>query len=93
MKYELAKSLKDAGWKFPTFSDGEEVLVAPTLEELIGACGDGFQALIYKGIEIWLADGGERIGGIYGNEHLLQAKTPTEAVARLWIALNPKKSI
>jgi hypothetical protein len=60
ISYELAKQLKDAGWKFQlqkhwnvveipmlwgnVLIDGE-VYIQPTFSELIGACGDRFYAL------------------------------------------------
>lgn len=66
----------------------DEKLYIPTLEELIEACGDKLFALFRKGPTVWVADGGEWIGGYFGNEYCIQGKTPSEAVARLWLALN-----
>lgn len=105
MNYELAKELKEAGFPqsataFGTFiMHPEETgpifnhsrdMYAPTLEELIEAC-DGLNGLFSQLKRIapergsveprWLAYGGE-----FGE----QGSTPTEAVARLWIALNKK---
>lgn len=100
MNYELAKELKDAGFPqkhetargmsigFPgtvlTDSLTYEDAYAPTLSELIVACGERFGVLhTWEGG--WLAGTPEN--------HSLGAKgaTPEEAVARLFLALNPKK--
>lgn len=62
---------------------GVEVLSAPTLLELIEACGNKFAHLKrYYPSGIWEAatDGYEQ-----------QGSTPEEAVANLWISLHPKK--
>ncbi len=89
-------------WYFSTnpmglFNSGEEYLdvanhpdrtVCPTLEELIEACGGRFHKLIrvQKGWDAWewiepfSDDFARRVNG----------GTPTEAVARLWLALNKK---
>lgn len=88
MDYNLAKQLKDTG--FPQmdgrYLNNGEVYV-PTLEELIEACGDGFQTLErYKGVpDRWQAN-------TLKQKSFLGA-TPVEAVAKLWLALNPKKTI
>lgn len=95
MNYELAKEMRAAG--FPQEGKGEWLqrdmshpmdwdksftLYSPTLEELIGKCGDRFSALgIIDGI--WKATD----GGILMEE----GKNPTIAVAKLWLALNKKK--
>ena len=56
---------------------GDRVYV-PTLEELIDACGENFGSL-HKQNDGWLA---------YANcDQSCFAKTPAEAVARLWLAL------
>lgn len=64
-------------------------IAAPTLEELIEACGKSFYSLIRKGTfddyewqaTAWTADADDITG---------RASTPTEAVARLWLVLNTK---
>jgi hypothetical protein len=100
MDYALAKQLRDAGFRF-TKIDGADSgrsdvitfdelpsyhFALPTLEELIEACGDKFGSLERDtdlGFEKewhWTAipiDG----AGTFG-------PTPTEAVARLWLALH-----
>lgn len=98
--YKLAKQLKEAG--FPQKGAGKtvagpmngnpeipEYIYVPILEELIEACGEGFERLIRikagTGGVVFQAQGG------YENYEVAQYKTPTEAVARLWLALNPKK--
>jgi hypothetical protein len=100
MDYELAKELKGAG--FPQHhlegvtatttetERGEEPCYKPTLEELIEACGAGFANLEREdegpedgGVQ-WIAFKANTIGeGGTGS-------TPTEAVAKLWLALNKK---
>lgn len=104
MKYALAKELKDAGFPqhiekkgrtgfFSEGTKGEDYYV-PTLEELVSAIGEDFDLLCfdargssdvrfgrgYRREEKWSASSWSRKSG-FGN-------TPTEAVARLWLALN-----
>lgn len=91
MKYELAKKLRDAGFPF----DWEYILedvrgwniegVAPTLSELIEACGDGIHLIGDKGLtkQKWVA---------YIGEKVCSGESPEEAVSRLWLALNKPKS-
>ena len=103
MKYELATELKDAG--FPQGGSGAWVgdpnavvlrggdrVYAPTLSELIAACGSRFgmlRAEIVHGAEDaprkWIAReiGNEQIRATVGDN-------PEEAVARLWLALDRK---
>ena len=90
MKYELAKELKDGGFPQNPFhhpgmysyetKGGEGRAYAPTLEELIEACGESFEMFDRFG-KGWRAVGANSTA--YG-------ATPTEAVARLWLALNKK---
>ena len=110
MEYELAKELRDAGFKgsggwikrdkdgewkpynncemdrltFSTDAGHDYETSVPTLSELIKACGKGFQELKrgYKHFWAW---------GYINNEYKsFKGKTPEEAVARLWLALNKK---
>jgi len=88
MEYELAKELKDNNFKTPRgiwFAEKMEYLPAPTLSELIEACGEDFDRLILRSPTInpfWeaynLKDERER------------GKTPEESVARLWLGINKK---
>jgi hypothetical protein len=66
-----------------------EVVYAPTLSELIDACGEDFEAVRKVTLEFdhthyWLAE--------TDNKRWIACKglSPTEAVARLWLALNTK---
>ncbi len=101
MTYELAKKLKDAGWKFRPCSQGSwngglifkfdeysrgEMFYAPTLEELIEACG--VKGTLFRMNNVdgpWTAETDRDGHWSYGH-----GSTPTEAVARLWLALNEK---
>jgi len=87
MNYKLAKQLKDAG--FPQnikedeirWTKGFENIKNPTLSELIEECGKEFKSLERaKRSRTWWAFG---FGAINVN-----AKTPEEAVAKLWLKLN-----
>lgn len=96
MNYELAKQLKDAG--FPqsdecehcgnflggTFRLADEDVYRPTLSELIEACGDNFESLMLRlHNHTWAVSSPlAMLGGF---------KTPEEAVAKLWLALNKKQ--
>jgi hypothetical protein len=94
MDYELAKALNDAG--FPQTGNGghvgpsdkiiwrrEDRVYVPTLEELIEACNGKISVLIKQPTD-WLAR--SFAGGLFGN-----GSTPSEAVARLWLALHPRQ--
>ena len=81
MTYELAKQLKDAG--FPQdynpqpagWGGADDDTHNPTLEELILACADDFVILVR-----------DRLGNWYAESEI--GSTPTEAVAKLWLALH-----
>lgn len=98
MPYELAKQLKDAGWPqdkglrpisnisvktYSALKEAENEPVFPTLEELIDACGTEIfvQITYWPRHSEWYACSGQ---------FQTQAPTPTEAVARLWLALDAK---
>ncbi len=104
MTYETALALKEAG--YPQKGKGEwfnnsthetthnefsDNIYAPTLEELIEACGEDFDALFsnYSSLTVeargkWRADATNRTGfSVIGNSSI-------EAVARLWINLHKK---
>lgn len=102
MDYTLAKELKGAGFPLLLSNMGSSKApgfectqiqdlwyYTPTLEELIEACGDKFEVLQRHDKDIWSA-------AIYGNSpdipaYEYEGKTPEEAVAKLWIALQNKK--
>lgn len=74
----------------------EEAIYFPTLSQLIEACGD-VSLFRYKGQDKWQAEGGE----LKVNKETMQGgyalrvlgNTPEEAVAKLWLALNPHTDI
>ncbi len=95
MNYELLKQLKEAGFpqdklgQCPTCGSFENPYHDPTLSELIEACGDNFHTLC-KG---WK----NQVPGFYADNWPLTTpfyevfgKTPKEAVANLYLALNKK---
>jgi len=104
MNDELAKELKDAGFAFhktaagPVVFIGEEAFATPTLEELILACGNKLLVLQHTPSNYygdpesapmdWFALGGEDPRNYFSFQQC--GHTPTEAVARLWLALNKK---
>jgi hypothetical protein len=87
MDYELAKQLKEAGYpiKKQLITRYNRDIAAPTLEELIEACGDRFGALIRHGNWEARSDWSEQDRGISAT-----GSTAIEAVARLWLALHSK---
>jgi hypothetical protein len=106
MTYELAKQLKDAGFpqreevgegRWPHYTGyglgycDEHGVYYPTLSELIEACGNGFDVL-KKGGEMWICGNDKYCCSEHGSyiEVISEGKTPEEAVARLWLALNAK---
>lgn len=100
ISYELAKQIKDAGFPLKKVGchecdegrqrlDGNrETLYAPTLSELIEACGEGFMRLgranePFNNDELWQGVG-------YFMKIYTLGSTPEEAVAKLWLELNKK---
>jgi hypothetical protein len=92
MNYELAQQLREAG--FPQSGDGRRIgaptaflwrardlVYVPTLEELIAACGEQLGEMAR------LPDGSFEAAARGGTPKQM-GKSPTEAVARLWLALN-----
>lgn len=87
MNYELAKKLKDAG--FPQTDDEQRTAnhpdgvsdwaYCPTLEELIEACGNTFDALIFNADGRWTCS---------GSGSIVEGDTPEEAVANLYLKLH-----
>lgn len=105
MTYELAKKLKDAGYPQKEHDDQElmdgitievpgDAVYAPSLSELIEACGYGFGGLIRLHTGNFQAMGGalekakHEGQGFYSIQ--VFGSTPEEAVAELWLALNSK---
>jgi len=96
--YELARELREKGFPVKPFGYAPDVFdegfIAPTLSELIEACGEEFNALfsgwkdIHKGYRDedrqWRADATNKTG------YSCTGTTPSEAVARLWLALQKK---
>lgn len=83
MDNELMLKLKEAGFPF----SNREGSIKPTLEELIDACGEEFGRLVYN----------KKYGYIayptieWTGKHAIlipYESTPTEAVARLYLALH-----
>lgn len=69
----------------------EETVHFPTLEELIEACGDGFDGLMsQKRVSDSLGEWVAMKDRYKSLDECFFGKTPTEAVARLWLALNKK---
>lgn len=99
MNYELAKQLEAAGFKQYGDNravDGAKIMIGhpdytaeyyvPTLEELVEECGDGFVSVVGRNRKHWLAS----LSSVDGTT-LIQigfGDSPTEAVAKLWLALN-----
>jgi hypothetical protein len=78
--------------------DGEDFDYVPTLSELIEACGECLSHIKRYPLEdcvYWWAVShcGHKEHEIGGNNLEEQGKTPEEAVARLWLALNKKNMI
>ena len=90
------------GFVYP-LEDGQEQCYAPTLSELIEACGDNFFSLTYAVYEndgtetspqkSWIANiSVTKIGHAVFNDNFHQiGATPEEAVARLWLSLRGEK--
>ena len=75
----------------PVYSIGDAQNVnawfIPILEELIEACGEQFDRLVaYHNKGAWNAISEKDSDGFFKSA---SGKTPTEAVARLWLALHP----
>ena len=101
MTYELAKELKEAGFPEHVF-DGEhckrdcwlrdgigrkEHLHCPSLSELIEACGKDFYSVNQNAT----SDGKGWSAESWSIGDIETGTTPEEAVARLWLALQPTK--
>ena len=100
MDYDLAESLMDAGFQQIgkgsligpldklVWRSGDRVY-APTLEELIEACGDQFDSLERNSDKTFTAIYSNGPTGEMLHEDLqFKGQTPEEAVANLWLELN-----
>lgn len=92
MNYDLAKEMENAGWKFKEIAVDTYIgvnkpdggMLAPTLSELIEACGEKFSGLLK-------IQGESRFKCVApGDIFSIEAETPEEAVARYWLYLNTK---
>lgn len=61
----------------------------PTLSELIESCGGWFHELVKRDDETWYA--GTKLDDNRPRYGTGSGSTPEVAVARLWLALNPRK--
>jgi hypothetical protein len=97
VNYELANELKEAGFIQTNAGSRvappdkvvvrrEDFAYVPTLEELIEACGKDYFSLSGNPGE-WIASFG---AATRSQTNWIEGSTPTEAVARLWLALNKK---
>lgn len=96
MDYDLARSLKDAGFPFKecnfetctyvgdSLDESGKNYHYPTLEELIKACGETFWQLAAQNAD-WYAR-------TLTEAEVAKGSTPTEAVAMLWLSLHPPAS-
>lgn len=97
MDYKLCKELYNNGlrWKkldflgfpFEELDPEKHMPCLPTLEELIEACGNGFMNLR----KVWDENGNITnfiAEGDHSTDILAIGKTPSEAVAKLWLELN-----
>ena len=73
------------------FVDGDDcdLCYAPTLEELIEACGTEFRSIVNTGVSTDVEFLLEWVASSFTSESCT-ASNPTEAVALLWLALNKK---
>lgn len=105
MNYELVKQLKEAGFRTEELelrwdehdhdllkADWEmyKGLYSPTLEELIEACDSRFKRLVRQSSTKFKAQAkGLKKEKVTEPDIHVWGTTPTEAVARLWLALHP----
>lgn len=86
----LAKGDEIYGFQRSSAFDGADMAYAPSLAELIEACGERFEALradrVSNPPETWWASKGVGVDTWFNQE------TPEEAVAHLYLALNERKN-
>lgn len=101
LSYDTCRTLKEAGFpqKQPIFIpdgsfDESKGVYIPNLSELIEACGDEFYNLTKSSILTkWYAKVSKKTevdGQTFSRFIESEGSTPSEAVARLWLALNKK---
>lgn len=94
MNYETAKELEEKGFHIKKRCFCEDKVCVhqnyPTLEELIEACGENF-AWLHQSVKSKVWDAQDFIYDEEEGPHGGQGNTPTEAVARLWLSLNPRE--
>lgn len=75
---------------YPTW--GTPVIKAPTLSELIEACGEHFYDLIKSPdtTQHWTVMGWKDVVNDGTEKHVVHGATPEEAVANLWLVLKEK---
>lgn len=93
MTYKLANKLSDSGFEPILGGKGQMIakeikdaqlidpFYAPSLEELINACGEEFRCLL-RDDKTWIAS-----DNVFGHRFQGKGKTPLIAVANLWLAL------
>lgn len=71
----------------------KEDIYIPTLEELVESCGDGFDSIYRDSDGNWEVEQPlvQDYSGQIPYKHKGEGKTPTEAVANLWLKLNEVK--
>ncbi len=84
MNYELAKQLKEAGFRW--MEGDSQYEYRPCLSELIEACGDKLECVVQINSKKW------QCNGFTINKDTMFpctfGSTPEEAVANLWLGLN-----
>ncbi len=99
ISYELAKKLKEEGYRFKekryrfeaayNFNDSDGYCVIPTLSELIEACvTNKEEKCIYRLDYDWFERQWEANAGTADEHYESFGKTPEEAVAKLYLELN-----
>lgn len=71
-------------WNYPNPCTKESRCYAPTLEELIEACGEDF-----VGGSVFMK--WDRTWGAGNSKQIVSGATPEEAVVNLWLALHPSE--
>ncbi len=95
MNYELAKKLKDVGFRQNgtdlrenNFGGRDTYILYPTLSELIEVCGDSFCSLSKIEDTGYFSATGQKTYLASPLIRIDDCKSPEEAVANLWLKLN-----